>query len=91
MCEQNYIVFGILAALVLRGVFRKVKIGFEIVGHTHDLIDQFFSRLSVYLSFSSRFFTLSLMLIEHQATEEWIKQRITTEHRYNMKYINKLT
>ena len=38
--------FSTLAGLVARGVFRKVKIGFEIIGHTHDLIDQLFSRLA---------------------------------------------
>lgn len=26
-----------------------MKVGFEIVGHTHDIIDQVFSRVSVYL------------------------------------------
>lgn len=47
--NKNNMVFGFLSMLVWRGVFRKIKVGFEVVGHTHDLIDQVFSRISRYL------------------------------------------
>ena len=35
--------------LVEMGIFQKVKVGFLLVGHTHDHIDQMFSRFSVTL------------------------------------------
>ena len=38
-----------LSLLVKRGVFKKVKINFLLVGHTHENIDQLFSRFSVRL------------------------------------------
>jgi hypothetical protein len=33
--------------LVLTGVFEKVRISFLLVGHTHEIIDQMFSRISI--------------------------------------------
>jgi hypothetical protein len=33
--------------LVQLGIFQKVKVGFLLVGHTHDHIDQMFSRFSI--------------------------------------------
>lgn len=47
--NKNKNLFVFLAQLVLRGLFDKIKVGFEIVGHTHDRVDQLFSRLSVWL------------------------------------------
>jgi hypothetical protein len=40
-------VFEYLSMLVELGIFQKVKVGFFIVVHTHDYIDQMFSRFSV--------------------------------------------
>jgi hypothetical protein len=49
-CEnKNQVVFGYLSMLVQLGIFQKVKVGFVLVGHTHDHIDQMFSRFSVTL------------------------------------------
>ena len=36
-----------LGLLVEKGVFKKVKVNFLMVGHTHENIDQLFSRFSV--------------------------------------------
>ena len=36
---------GFLAALVARGIFQKVQLGFLPVGHTHDEIDAWFSKI----------------------------------------------
>ena len=47
--NKNQIVFGYLSMLVEMGIFQKVKVGFLLVGHTHDHIDQMFSRFSVTL------------------------------------------
>ena len=41
--------FGYLGLLVRLGVFKIVEVSFLPVGHTHEDIDQFFSRISVYL------------------------------------------
>jgi hypothetical protein len=48
--ENKYeIVFGYLCILVEMEIFQKVKVGFLLVGHTHDHIDQMFSHFSVTL------------------------------------------
>ena len=49
-CEnKSQVVFGYLSMLVELRIFQKVKVGFFFVGHTHDHIDQMFSRFSVTL------------------------------------------
>ena len=44
--NKNNLLFTYLHLLVVHKVFRKIKLGFLIVGHTHDQIDQMFSRFS---------------------------------------------
>ena len=44
--NKNKYVFGFLKALVTLGYFKKIKVGFKPVGHTHDLPDQMFSVFS---------------------------------------------
>ena len=41
--------FGFLAWLESAGIFRDIEVAFLPVGHTHSDIDQFFSRIAVYL------------------------------------------
>ena len=48
--NKNKTLFAYVAYLVLHRVFRKVKLSFLMVGHTHDQVDQVFSRFSVWLS-----------------------------------------
>ena len=48
--NKNSTVFGYLSMLVNQGLFRKVKVNFLLVGHTHDHIDQMFSTFSRQLS-----------------------------------------
>ena len=48
--NKNSTVFGYLSMLVDQGLFRKVKVNFLLVGHTHDHIDQMFSTFSRQLS-----------------------------------------
>ena len=48
--NKNSTVFGYLSMLVEQGVFKKVKVNFLLVGHTHDHIDQMFSTFSRQLS-----------------------------------------
>ena len=47
--NKNKIVFGFLSDLVSKGVFSEVYVGFLMVGHTHEDIDQFFSVISTWL------------------------------------------
>ena len=44
--NKNNLLFTYLHMLLVKKVFRKIKLGFLIVGHTHDQIDQMFSRFS---------------------------------------------
>ncbi len=44
--NKNTIMFAFLGLLVKLKIFRKVKVGFLEVGHTHEDIDQFFSVLA---------------------------------------------
>ncbi|KAL3687988.1 hypothetical protein R1sor_014297 [Riccia sorocarpa] len=46
---KNANVFAYLALLIDKKIFRKIKVGFLMVGHTHDHVDQMFSRFSVAL------------------------------------------
>ena len=48
--NKNSTVFGYLSMLVNQGIFKKVKVNFLLVGHTHDHIDQMFSNFSRQLS-----------------------------------------
>ncbi|KAL3677794.1 hypothetical protein R1sor_020750 [Riccia sorocarpa] len=44
--NKNNILFAYLAMLLEKKVFTKIKLGFLLVGHTHDFVDQMFSRFS---------------------------------------------
>jgi hypothetical protein len=48
-CKSRYMI-GWLGYLIQQGRFRSIVLSFLPVGHTHEDIDQVFSRLSVYLS-----------------------------------------
>jgi hypothetical protein len=47
-CKGRYMI-GFLGFLILLGLFKHIVLSFLPVGHTHEDIDQVFSRLSVYL------------------------------------------
>ena len=47
--NKSHFLFGFLGLLVKMGVFEKVIVAFLPVGHTHEDIDQLFSRLAVYM------------------------------------------
>lgn len=47
--NKSIFIIAYCALLVKQGVFRKVKLNYLIVGHTHENIDQMFSRFSVAL------------------------------------------
>lgn len=45
-CET---VIQFLSLLVFEGIFKKVRYGFMMVGHTHDIVDQMFSKIAQHL------------------------------------------
>ena len=47
--NKNKTLFAFLVDLVKRGVFNKIKVGFLMVGHTHEDIDSFFSTIAAKL------------------------------------------
>ena len=47
--NKNKVLIDFVTDLVRRGVFVKAKLGFLMVGHTHEDIDQFFSIISIHL------------------------------------------
>jgi hypothetical protein len=53
--NKNNLLFTYLHMLLKKKVFQKIKVGFLLVGHTHDNIDQMFSRFSTRLSKSRAF------------------------------------
>lgn len=52
--NKGQYLYGYLNLLVEFGVFEDVEVSFLPVGHTHEDIDQFFSRISVYLKYHAR-------------------------------------
>ena len=59
--NKNKYVFAFCALLVELGIFRKIKVSFLMVGHTHEDVDQMFSRYSTYLARCDSFTMDSLM------------------------------
>jgi thioester reductase-like protein len=47
--NKNRFVLALCCLLVELGIFRKIKISFLMVGHTHEDVDQVFSKFSGYL------------------------------------------
>ena len=58
--NKNSMVFGYLSMLVKKGIFKNIKVNFLLVGHTHDHINQMFSRFSKKLAQCDAF-TLSML------------------------------
>ena len=47
--NKNQVLFGFLSDLVARRIFDEIHVGFLMVGHTHEDIDQYFSIISSWL------------------------------------------
>ena len=59
-----------LCHLVNLGVFRKIKVNFLLVGHTHENIDQMFSRFSIALRQHDAFTLEQLMEVAHNCLQQ---------------------
>ena len=74
--NKNHHLIAYCSWLVKTGVFKKIKIGFLIAGHTHENIDQMFSRFSVRLR-RKQAWTLDEMI---QVAQECFTDGVTCEH-----------
>lgn len=72
-------VLAYLNMLVHKGVFKKIKVGFLMVGHTHDQIDQMFSRFSVVLGIKDAMTMPELIAILEKAYTPVPEIKILTE------------
>jgi hypothetical protein len=91
--NKNRYVFAFLSLLVQLKVFRKIKVNFLVVGHTHEDVDQWFSQLNrvlgarpstgaaiMELSKSITTTGVEVELIEDAiATKEWLKSQISEQ------------
>lgn len=77
--NKNSSVLAYLNMLVDRGIFVKVKVGFLLVGHTHDQIDQIFSRFSVMLGIEDAFTMPKLMAVLQKAYTPVPEMKLLTE------------
>ncbi|KAL3688025.1 hypothetical protein R1sor_014334 [Riccia sorocarpa] len=76
--NKNNILFAYLAMLLEKKVFTKIKLGFLFVGHTHDFVDQMFSRFSQALRLENAF-TISQR--DEHAVDEPVAVTTTDEFR----------
>ena len=74
--NKSKLMMAYAAWLVHTDVFRKVKLNFLLVGHTHENIDQMFSRFSVRLR-RKQAWTLEEMI---QVANECFTEGVTCEH-----------
>jgi hypothetical protein len=77
--NKNHHLLAYCSWLVKTGVFKKVKIGFLIAGHTHENIDQMFSRFSIRLRRKECFTLPELMKVADECFTPVPKCFLTTE------------
>ncbi|KAL9965925.1 hypothetical protein ACROYT_G029792 [Oculina patagonica] len=81
---KNIHIIGFCALLVKAGVFRKVRLSYLLVGHTHEDIDQLFSRISIALA-KQNAVTLPDLLRVIQSAYSPTPITCTVENIYNVK------
>ena len=59
--NKNKYLMAFLSLLTIRGVFKKIQVGFLLVGHTHEDIDAYFSHLSKALKSRNTFVVADLI------------------------------
>ena len=77
--NKNHHLIAYCSWLVKTGVFKKIKIGFLIAGHTHENIDQMFSRFSIRLRRKECFTLPELMKVAEECFTPVPKFILTTE------------
>ncbi|XP_052692810.1 uncharacterized protein LOC128171098 [Crassostrea angulata] len=81
--NKNRYILGFLCWLVEIGVFKKIKVSFLMVGHTHEDIDQVFSRFSSLLSRRSAL-TLTKLITAFERCYTPVPTGIRTDRVYNI-------
>ena len=74
--NKSKLMIAYAAWLVQQDMFRKVKINFLLVGHTHENIDQMFSRFSIRLRRKQAWTLDEMMQVAHECFEDGV----TCEH-----------
>ena len=77
--NKNHHLIAYASYLIMSGIFKKVKIGFLIAGHTHENIDQMFSRLSIRLRRKECLTVTELIKVAEECFTPSPKCMITTE------------
>ena len=73
--NKNNLLLAYLNMLVRKRIFKKIKLGFLIVGHTHDTIDQMFSKFSKKLN---RVKCFSLPVLERELKSAYTPTPVIT-------------
>ncbi|KAL3697738.1 hypothetical protein R1sor_011814 [Riccia sorocarpa] len=68
--NKNWVMMAFFSELVIRGVFKTVFMSFLIVGHTHEDVDAFFSKMNKMLSFQHISNVPQLMVAVMEAEEK---------------------
>ncbi|XP_072019537.1 uncharacterized protein [Amphiura filiformis] len=79
--NKNRFMFAMCCMLVELQIFRKIKMSFLPVGHTHEDIDQFFSRIAQYLRKRN---VQTIVKLLRLIKEAYKKLKTTTERLKNM-------
>ncbi|KAL3697444.1 hypothetical protein R1sor_011520 [Riccia sorocarpa] len=77
--NKNWVMMAFFNELVIRGVFKTVFMSFLIVGHTHEDVDAFFSKVNKMLSFQHISNVPQLMAAVMEAEEKKALPRFITE------------
>ncbi|XP_074659473.1 uncharacterized protein LOC141912156 [Tubulanus polymorphus] len=82
--NKNRFVFAFLHMLVQMRIFDKIKVSFLMVGHTHEDIDQLFSRFSTYLNRHDAITMQQLMSAFEACDKKHSPVGIEIDHCYNI-------
>ncbi|KAL3702382.1 hypothetical protein R1sor_020404 [Riccia sorocarpa] len=77
--DKNWAVMSILSELVMRGVFKTVVMSFLIVGHTHEDVDAYFSKINMSLSHRQITSLPEILSMIYSAEERKALPRLITE------------
>ncbi|KAL3697489.1 hypothetical protein R1sor_011565 [Riccia sorocarpa] len=88
--NKNWVMMAFFSELVIQGVFKTVFMSFLIVGHTHEDVDAFFSKVNKMLSFQHISNVPQLMAAVMEAEEKKALPRFITEYKGNREIFGKL-
>ncbi|KAL3696236.1 hypothetical protein R1sor_010312 [Riccia sorocarpa] len=77
--NKNWVVMSFLSELVMRGVFKTIVMSFLIVGHTHEDVDAYFSKINMSLSHRQITSLPEILSMIYSAEERKALPRLITE------------